>query len=125
MQANQELAELGRKVADKAVSSNAQRNATEAAPYVGESVISWSLQGRNVIYLPNPVYTCERGGEVEINIVVNRRGYVQDVSISKKSSGVAPCLAESALRAAKQSRFSSSGQDGQTGYIRYRFMSQH
>lgn len=123
-QANQELSELGHRVAEKAMSSTAQRNASEASPYVGESVISWSLQGRNVIYLPNPVYTCERGGEVEVNIVVNRRGYVQDVSLSRKSANASPCIAEAALRAAKQSRFSASSQDGQTGNIRYRFMSQ-
>jgi hypothetical protein len=123
-QANQELAELGHRVAEKALASSAQRNATEASPYIGESVISWSLQGRNVIYLPNPVYTCERGGEVEVGVIVNRRGYVQEVSLSKRSANVSPCIAEAALRAAKQSRFSSSGQDGQSGYIRYRFMSQ-
>lgn len=123
-QANQELSELGRKVAEKAISSGPRSSATEANPYVGESVISWSLTGRNAIYLPNPVYTCERGGEVEINIVVNRRGYVQEVSLSKKSAGIAPCVAEAALKAAKQSRFSPAAQDGQSGHIRYRFMSQ-
>lgn len=123
-QANQELSDLGRKVAERAAQASAQRNASEASPYVGESVISWRLTDRKAIYLPNPVYTCEQGGEVEVNIVVNRRGYVQQVSLSKKSTGVSVCIAEAALRAAKQSRFSASGSDDQTGFIRYRFMSQ-
>lgn len=123
-QANKELSDLGRKVAERAAQASAQRNASEESPYVGESVISWRLTDRKAIYLPNPVYTCEQGGEVEVNIVVNRRGYVQQVSLSKKSTGVSVCIAEAALRAAKQSRFSASGSDGQTGFIRYRFMSQ-
>lgn len=126
-QAEQELSELGRISANKAMQASvsaAAKNASESAPFIGNAVISWILAGRKAIYLPNPVYTCEKGGEVEVMIVVNKRGYVDEVSVSKRAAAPSPCLFEAAMRAAKQSRFTSGPQDKQAGYIKYRFISQ-
>ena len=41
-----------------------------------ESSMHYSLINRTHEYLPTPVYLCERGGKVVVNIVVNAYGMV-------------------------------------------------
>ena len=43
---------------------------------------SFSLVDRELLYLPTPVYLCEQGGKIVININVNAKGEVLGVSIA-------------------------------------------
>ncbi|MDR0414718.1 MAG: hypothetical protein LBH84_04800 [Prevotellaceae bacterium] len=93
--------------------------------YTGPSVMSYHLAGRKAFVLPVPVYMCEEGGEVVVNIVVTRRGSVSTATVDEGSSAAAPCIRESARQAALLSRFSVSESSGnQRGSITYRFVPQ-
>ena len=45
--------------------------------YKGPSVLSWVLDNRRALSLPIPVYKCQGGGTVTIQIIVGRNGYVK------------------------------------------------
>lgn len=76
-------------------------------PYTGESNIFYVLPGRTDIHIPNPIYLCERGGKVVVNIVVNWEGKVTRAEINKSMSVKENyCLYEQALEAARASTFS-------------------
>ncbi len=95
--------------------------------YKGPSVISYSLDGRKAQSLPVPVYKCYGGGDMYVQIVVNRKGYVIDASIIQGSSTSSDeCLVRAAIDAAKRSRFraSASAPEKQVGEIVYRFIAQ-
>ena len=94
--------------------------------YKGPSVISYTLEGRKSMSLPIPVYKCVGGGDVNVTIVVNRRGYVIAAIVKPDLSSPDKCLQEYAIRAAKSSRFtaSTSAPERQTGEIVYRFIAQ-
>ena len=95
--------------------------------YKGPSVISYSLDGRKAQSLPVPVYKCYGGGDMYVQIVVNKKGYVIDASIIEGSSTSSDgCLVKAAIDAAKRSRFraSTSAPDKQVGEIVYRFIAQ-
>lgn len=87
------------------------------------SSISYSLQGRNAIHIPNPVYTCDRPGKIVVNIKVDAKGRVQQTNINKSSSTTSNhCLTEKALEYAAGARFSQlSGRDNQPGTITFIF----
>lgn len=101
------------------------KKASEA--YKGPSVISYSLDGRKAQSLPVPVYKCYGGGDMYVQIVVNRKGYVIDASIIQGSSTSSDeCLVRAAIDAAKRSRFRASltAPEKQVGEIVYRFIAQ-
>ena len=86
--------------------------------------ISYSLVERNSIELPPPIYTCEEGGKVVINIKVDQYGYVTEVDYNKTSSSTDNgCLVENALEYARKARFSQSSKQIQLGTITYLFQS--
>ena len=104
---------------------------TEVAPatkesYKGPSVLSYTLDGRKAIHLPIPAYKCERGGDVTVIIEVNPNGYVVSAEIDKSRSISDPTLQDTAIQAAKSSRFtaSSTAPKKQQGTIVYRFIAQ-
>ena len=90
------------------------------------SSISFSLLGRQAIEIPNPIYTCESGGKIVINITVNERGLVEDTSFNSASStSTNKCLIEHALQYAADARFSVlAGRNSQIGTITYNFQEQ-
>ncbi|MDR1022650.1 MAG: hypothetical protein LBL94_05200 [Prevotellaceae bacterium] len=93
--------------------------------YTGPSVMSYSLKGRKAFVLPVPVYMCEKGGEVVVNIAVARNGSVSAAGIDEKKSAADLCIREAARQAALLSKFSVSAQPkSQQGTITYRFVPQ-
>ena len=94
--------------------------------YKGPSVISYSLDGRKALSLPVPAYKCQGGGDVSVQIAVNRKGYVVSAAVIESVSSSDECLVRSAVAAAKRSRFraSSSAAEKQIGEIVYRFIAQ-
>jgi len=129
MRANQQLYKKSLEV-DKTTSSQqgagsgSARSSSEKA-YKGASVLSYSVEGRQGVYLPVPAYLCEGGGDVVVNIVVNQRGAVIDASISARTTA-SECLFAEALKAAKRSRFTMDEKASATqkGSIIYRFVAQ-
>jgi len=84
--------------------------------------ISFSLVDRNAYYLPPPIYTCENGGKVVINIKVDRNGNVFEASFNDKSSNTNDyCLIENAKAYALKANFSQSSKSDQIGTITYLF----
>ncbi|MDR0660559.1 MAG: energy transducer TonB [Prevotellaceae bacterium] len=94
--------------------------------YQGPSVLTYTLDGRRAIYLSNPAYKCERGGDITVNIEVNQNGYVVSAEIDKAKSIADPNLQAAAIQAAKSSRFTASyaAPKKQKGVIVYRFIPQ-
>ena len=98
----------------------------DAQQYKGPSVISYTLDGRKAVSLPVPAYKCQGGGDISVQITVNKKGYVTAASVIESVSSSDECLVRSAIAAAKRSRFraSSSAPDKQIGEIVYRFIAQ-
>ena len=71
------------------------------------SSISYSLVNRTHDFLPTPVYLCEYGGKIVINITVNSEGKVTDAYVNSSSASSNGCLIDSALEYAKASQFNS------------------
>ena len=111
---------------DAAATSNENLPDSNAPQYKGPSVISYSLDGRKAMSLPVPAYKCQGGGDVSIQITVNKKGYVTAASVIGNVSSSDECIVRSAIAAAKRSRFtaSSSAPDKQVGEIVYRFIAQ-
>lgn len=84
--------------------------------------ISYSLVNREALYLPPPIYTCERGGKVVINIRVDSEGTVIEASFNENSSNTNDyCLIENAKIYALRSNFNNSSKINQIGTITYLF----
>ena len=99
---------------------------SNAPQYKGPSVISYSLDGRKSISLPVPAYKCQGGGDVSVQITVNRKGYVVAAQVIESVSSSDDCIVRSAIAAAKRSRFraSTTAPEKQVGEIVYRFIAQ-
>jgi outer membrane biosynthesis protein TonB len=87
------------------------------------SSISFSLKGRSAVFIPNPIYTCDTGGKVVVNITVNANGDVVKTSINKAASTTSnECLTDQAREYAEDARFSRLvGRNSQPGTITYNF----
>ncbi|MDR3188596.1 MAG: energy transducer TonB [Prevotellaceae bacterium] len=105
--------------------SAAGKEAKKDAPYAGPSVMSYRLEGRRAFALPVPVYLCESGGDVVVNITVARDGTVTAAKVDEKKSAAHPCIRDAARQAALLSRFSvAETAKSQQGSITYRFIPQ-
>ena len=111
---------------DAAASTKDNLPDSNASQYKGPSVISYSLDGRKSISLPVPAYKCQGGGDVSVQITVNRKGYVVSAAVIESVSSSDECLVRSAVAAAKRSRFraSTTAPEKQVGEIVYRFIAQ-
>ena len=69
------------------------------------SSVSYSLVDRVHTFLPTPIYLCETGGKIVVNIKVNQEGNVIDAYINGSSSSENGCLIDHALEYAKASKF--------------------
>ena len=87
--------------------------------------VSFSLTDpvRTSRYLAVPAYKCEGGGEVVVEITVNRAG---DVTNARVVEGGDECMRSSALGSARRSRFNidDSAPARQQGTITYIFIPQ-
>lgn len=88
-----------------------------------KSTISFSLVDRKKVHIPIPVYLCEVGGKIVINITVNSKGDVTDAYVNTSSSTSNECLTEHALEYAKNSQFSADAtKKSQIGSITFMFI---
>jgi hypothetical protein len=94
----------------------------------GRVLVSFSLTnpiryGDNIVV---PGYRCEKGGEVVVDVTVNRSGDVVAAAVNKGLSDSDNCMHETALDAARRSRFNldSAAPERQTGTITYLFIPQ-
>jgi outer membrane biosynthesis protein TonB len=86
------------------------------------SSISYSLVDRSHNYLPTPVYLCEYGGKIVVNITVNADGIVIDAYVNNTSSSTNGCLIDHALEYARASQFNSDpSKPSQLGTITFLF----
>jgi hypothetical protein len=87
------------------------------------STMSFSLANRTSIYLPTPIYLCERGGKIVINITVNSEGDVIDSYLNTSSTSQNQCLIDHALEYANEARFSyDASKSSQIGSITFYFL---
>ena len=131
MRANRERYEQGladeeamrRKTDDK--SEQKQPTSTKAK---GRVTVSYSFVNpvRTATYLDIPAYRCENGGEVIVNVTLNRNGDVVAATIDKTRSATDECMWETALEATRKSRFNidAAAPERQTGTISYIFIPQ-
>ena len=131
VKASQDAFAKGRREEQEMIArSKAQREAKEGekesgVKQKGSVLISYWLPGRRDVSLYMPAYQCEGGGEVTVNITVNRNGKVVSVSM-KESSTNSSCINDMAILAARNSRFNvdDTGSDKQSGTITYIFVPQ-
>jgi hypothetical protein len=98
-----------------------------AANYKGPTRIYYDLAGRTHTYLPIPIYECEGKGKVVMSIEVNQKGIVEKVQIlESESTTLDPCLRETAVSTALESRFNPdlSAPKTETGTLTYHFVAQ-
>jgi len=95
--------------------------------YSGPTRIKYDLKGRNEVKLPLPIYTCPIGGSVIVEITVDQSGKVISALVmAVESNNSDSCLRKAALKAARNSTFTSGIQfpEKQKGTITYIFSSQ-
>lgn len=86
------------------------------------SSISYSLVNRTKIAIPPPIYLCEMGGKVVINITVDNNGNVTNTSFNNSSTTDNGCLVDHALEYAEVSKFNSdNSKPSQIGTITFLF----
>jgi TonB family protein len=98
----------------------------EIGQFKGPTVISYYLEERKAWRLPVPAYKCERGGQVVVEIEVQRDGKVIKATIDRNNSVIDECMNNAAQEAAKESIFSPSetAPAKQKGSITYLFVPQ-
>lgn len=88
-----------------------------------KSTMHYSLVGRTHRFLPTPIYLCEAGGKIVININVNAQGNVTKAYVNSASTSSNDCLIESAMEYAKEARFSEdASKKTQLGSITFYFI---
>lgn len=104
----------------------AQKPRSESV-FEGKTNITYKLENRFDTFLKVPVYMCQYGGKVVINIAVNRNGNVISSQIDKESTQATDaCLLSAALKSAKNTKFNKkpSAPKTQVGSITYIFIEQ-
>lgn len=87
-----------------------------------KSSMHYSLVNRTHKYLPTPIYLCDTGGKIVVNITVNKKGKVMKSTINTAASVDNNCLQEHALEYANQSRFNiDNSKETQLGSITFYF----
>ncbi len=99
---------------------DSQKNANNSANK--NSSVSYSLVDRMHTFLPTPIYLCEQGGRIVVNITVDHEGNVVDAYINASSSSENGCLIDHALEYAKESKFKKNPKKAsQLGTITFLF----
>jgi len=90
------------------------------------STMYYSLLDRTHEYLPTPIYLCENGGKIVVNITVNANGEVTDAYVNSTSTSTNECLTDHALEYAKESHFNADAtKKSQIGSITFLFIGKH
>ena len=98
-----------------------------ANAYDGPTNIYYTLENRNAVYLPLPIYKCREGGKVVVRISVDQQGLVVQTAIDPvETESQDLCLHDAARETAARSRFSIStdAPSRQQGTISYHFQPQ-
>lgn len=91
-----------------------------------KSTMHYSLVNRTHQYLPTPIYLCENGGKIVINITVNAKGNVIGTYVNTSSTSSNECLTDHALEYAKNAQFSAdASKKTQLGSITFYFIGKH
>ena len=119
-----ELAKLREERKQKLGEKEAKKKEYTTALSKKKTSVSYSLVDRNSYELPPPIYTCENGGRVVINIKVDALGKVIEADFNNRSSNTNDwCLVNNAIDYAYKARFDSSEKASQIGTITYLFQS--
>ena len=113
--------------AENIVAEGNESDDKKAEVFSGKTNIFYSLENRYHIRLPVPVYKCEGFGVVEVQILVDQKGYVVNVQVPNMGdSSNEICLAEAAKTAAMNTRFNTDFNAAlrQQGTITYHFQPQ-
>jgi len=87
-----------------------------------KSSMHYSLVNRTHTYLPTPIYLCDTGGKVVVNITVNNKGDVIKSAINTAASTDNDCLHDHALEYTNASRFNiDNSKKTQLGSITFYF----
>jgi len=111
----------------KKVNEKPRQSLEMAANFKGPTRIYYDLVGRNHLYLPIPIYKCQGSGLVVLGIEVDQNGNVQKAQVIERESTVSdPCLVETAVNTALQSRFNPDVNSPriQLGTLTYQFVAQ-
>lgn len=95
--------------------------------YTGPTNITYTLENRRHIDIPVPVYLCEGGGTVEVEITVNQKGYVTNANVlSPEKTSNEICFSNAAREASLNSRFNPdiNAPERQRGTITFHFVAQ-
>jgi hypothetical protein len=109
--------------ASDVLAMQAAKESEKNTPSNSNSSVSFSLKNRQKVKLPPPVYLCETGGKIVVNITVDAQGQVTDTYINSSSSSDNQCLIDTALEYAKNAIFSDADRKSQIGSITYYFKS--
>lgn len=93
---------------------------------LGQSRVEYNLEDkRSHRNMERPIYKCQGGGTVVVDIVINQAGQVIESKIAS-STATDDCLLEIALTSAKEWVFQSNYNSGKRveGYIKYMFEAQ-
>lgn len=104
-----------------------EKQAVSEEAVKGETNISYKLENRYDTYIKVPVYMCRSGGEVTVNIAVDRKGNVVAAKVDQQTTSTTDnCLFNQAEKAALNTRFNSSTKapELQKGTITFRFVAQ-
>jgi len=111
----------------KKVNEKPRQSLEMAANFKGPTRIYYDLVVRNHLYLPIPIYKCQGSGLVVLGIEVDQNGNVQKAQVIERESTVSdPCLVETAVNTALQSRFNPDVNSPriQLGTLTYQFVAQ-
>lgn len=112
--ANREEFEAGlqaeQEIRDQKPEFEESRISPKSSKSKGNVTASYSLSQpvRSAFELPIPSYMCEGGGEVVVNIVVNRNGEVVSTGINAGLSTSNECIRSAAVQKAKLARFNAN-----------------
>ena len=105
---------------------NRRKPSNSAQSVNKKSSMHYSLVNRTHEYLPTPIYLCEEGGKIVVNIKVNASGLVTDTSVNASSTSNNDCLKDHAISYAKDARFSTdASKSSQIGTITFYFESKN
>lgn len=106
----------------KQIEAREQEREAKYAAGKRESTVSYNLLDRQAIYIPNPVYTCDAQGKIVLNITVNGKGAVTQMTYnSSASSSSNGCLIDQARAYAKDAIFNKALKASQLGSITFNF----
>lgn len=118
----EKTAELKKQQLAEEIAAREAKRAEKKGSKYGRSTISYNLEGRIAIELPNPVYTCDAAGKVVININVNSAGEITKKAYNKSSStSTNGCLIDQAILYLKDAHFDSDVKKTQLGTVTFLF----